>query len=160
MVFWVCFWLATEFAISWSAFLVSLTFNSSAAVILPVVLLNFIVAIHMRFMAQKAIKSREVRYRWFRVYEGTAPEYMLMARDHYKGFFEIPILFYLLCVILFSMNDVTSVDLWIAWLFVLTKFVHSYIRMTSNYVPYRAYSFYICFLILFCGWVNLVIKII
>jgi len=128
--------------------------------ILPVVLLNFIVAIHMRVMAQKAIKSREVRYRWFRVYEGTAPEYMLMARDHYKGFFEMPILFYLLCVILFSINDVSSVDLWIAWLFVLMKFVHSYIRMTSNYVPYRAYSFYICFLILFCGWVNLVIKII
>ena len=59
--------------------------------ILPVVLLNFIVAIHMRLMAQKAIKSREVGYRWFRVYEGAAPEYMLMARDHYKGFFEIPI---------------------------------------------------------------------
>ena len=128
--------------------------------ILPVVFLNFTVTIHMRFMAQKAIKSREVSYRWFRVYEGTAPEYMLMARDHYKGFFEIPILFYLLCVILYVTDSVNSIDIWIAWLFVLMKFIHSYIRMTSNYVPHRAYSFYICFFILFCGWVNLTIKII
>ena len=127
--------------------------------ILPVILLNFIVTVHMRIMIQKAIKTREVRYKWFRAYEGTAPEYMLITRHHYKNFFEIPILFYVLCVIIYVLDDVNSIDIWIAWLFVMLKFVHSYIRMTSNYVPYRAYSFYGCLIMLFCGWVNLAIKI-
>ena len=113
----------------------------------------------MRIMIQKAINTREVRYKWFEAYEGMAPEYMLIARHHYKNFFEIPVLFYVLCVIIYVLDDVNSIDIWIAWLFVMLKFVHSYIRMTSNYLPYRAYSFYGCLIMLFCGWVNLAINI-
>ena len=127
--------------------------------ILPVILLNFIVTVHMRIMILKAIKTREVRYKWFRAYEGTAPEYMLIARHHYKNFFEIPILFYVLCAIIYVLDDVNSIYIWIAWLVVMLKFVHNCIRVTSNYVPFRAYSFYGCLIMLFCGWVNLAIKI-
>ena len=127
--------------------------------IFPVILLNFIVMVHMRVMIQKAIRTREVRYRWFRAYQGSAPEYMLVARHHYKNYFELPILFYVLCIVLYVTDDVSSIDLWIAWLFVIFKAVHSYIRMTSNHVPYRAYTFYGCALVLFCGWISLAIKI-
>ena len=102
----------------------------------------------MRYTIGKAIKKRDVEYKYFRAYEGSAPEYMLVSRHHYKNFFEIPFLFYLLCLVLYSINDVSTIDLWIAWLFVIFKFGHSYIRMTSNYVPYRAYSFYGCVIFL------------
>ena len=115
--------------------------------------------VHMRVMIQKAIKTREVKYRWFRAYKGSAPEYMLVARHHYKNFFEIPILFYVLCIVLYVFDDVSSIDIWIAWLFVIFKVVHSYVRMTSNHVPFRAYAYYGCAIVLFCGWVNLAIKI-
>ena len=127
--------------------------------ILPVVFLNFFVVFHLRYVIEKAVKKREVRYRWFRVYEGSAPEYMLAARHHYKNFFEIPILFYFLCIILYVIDDVRNLDLWIAWLFVVFKFIHSYIRLTSNYVPNRAYAFYICVLLLLGGWTYLAIRI-
>ena len=127
--------------------------------ILPVVFLNFIIVFHMRYVIDKAIKKREVRYSWFRVYEGSAPEYLLAARHHYKNFFEIPVLFYLLCIILYVIDDVRDLDLWIAWLFVFFKLIHSYIRLTSNYVPNRAYAFYICVLLLLGGWIYLAIRI-
>ena len=127
--------------------------------ILPVVLMNFIVMFHMRYMIVKAIKKRDVKYKFFRAYEGSAPEYLLTSRHHYKNFFEIPILFYLLCLVLYMIDDVSAIDLWIAWLFVLFKGIHSYIRITSNYVPYRAYSFNVCVFLLFGGWIVLVIKI-
>ena len=127
--------------------------------ILPVVLMNFIVMFHMRYMIVKAIKKRDVKYKYFRAYEGSAPEYLLTSRHHYKNFFEIPILFYLLCLVLYMIDDVSAIDLWIAWLFVLFKGIHSYIRITSNYVPYRAYSFNVCVFLLFGGWIVLVIKI-
>ena len=127
--------------------------------ILPVVLMNFIVMFHMRYMIVKAIKKRDVKYKYFRAYEGSAPEYLLTSRHHYKNFFEIPILFYLLCLVLYMIDDVSAIDLWIAWLFVLFKGIHSYIRITSNYVPYRAYSFNVCVFLLFVGWIILVIKI-
>jgi len=127
--------------------------------ILPVVLMNFIVMFHMRYIIVKAIKKRDVKYKFFRAYEGSAPEYLLTSRHHYKNFFEIPILFYLLCLVLYMIDDVSAIDLWIAWLFVLFKGIHSYIRITSNYVPYRAYSFNVCVFLLFGGWIILVIKI-
>jgi hypothetical protein len=127
--------------------------------ILPVVLMNFIVMFHMRYMIVKAIKKRDVKYKYFRAYEGSAPEYLLTSRHHYKNFFEIPILFYLLCLVLYMIDDVSAIDLWIAWLFVLFKGIHSYIRITSNYVPYRAYSFNVCVFLLFGGWIILAIKI-
>ena len=127
--------------------------------ILPVVFLNFFVVFHMRYVIEKAIKKREVRYRWFRVYKGSAPEDMLAARHHYKNFFEMPILFYLLCILLYIIDDVRDLDLWITWLFVVFKYIHSYIRITSNYVPNRAYAFYICVLLLSGGWIYLAIKI-
>ena len=127
--------------------------------LLPVVFMNFFVIFHMRYVIEKAIKKREVRYSWFRVYDGSAPEYMLAARHHYKNYFELPILFYLFCIILYVINDVRDLDLWIAWLFVVFKLIHSYIRLTSNYVPNRAYAFYICVLLLLGGWIYLAIRI-
>ena len=127
--------------------------------ILAVVLMNFIVMFHMRYMISKAIKNRDVEYKYFKAYESSAPEYLLISRHHYKNFFEIPILFYLLCLVLYMIDDISAIDLWIAWLFVVFKGVHSYIRITSNYVPYRAYSFFVCVFLLFGGWINLTIKI-
>lgn len=127
--------------------------------ILAVVLMNFIVMFHMRYMISKAIKNRDVEYKYFKAYESSVPEYLLISRHHYKNFFEIPILFYLLCLVLYMIDDVSAIDLWIAWLFVIFKGVHSYIRITSNYVPYRAYSFFVCVFLLFGGWINLTIKI-
>ena len=90
--------------------------------ILPVVFLNFFVMLHMRYVINKAIKKREVRYGYFKAYEGSAPEYVLAARQHYKNFFEMPILFYLLCIILYVIGDVNKLDLWIAWLFVVSRY--------------------------------------
>ena len=127
--------------------------------ILAVVLMNFIVMFHMRYMISKAIKNKDVEYKYFKAYESSAPEYLLTSRHHYKNFFEIPILFYLLCLVLYMIDDVSAIDLWIAWLFVVFKGIHSYIRITSNYVPYRAYSFFVCVFLLFGGWINLTIKI-
>ena len=127
--------------------------------ILAVVLMNFIVMFHMRYMISKAIKNRDVEYKYFKAYESSAPEYLLISRHHYKNFFEIPILFYLLCLVLYMIDDVSAIDLWIAWLCVVFKGIHSYIRITSNYVPYRAYSFFVCVFLLFGGWINLTIKI-
>ena len=128
--------------------------------VLPVVLMNFIVMFHMRYMIVKAIKNRDTKYKYFRAYAGSAPEYLLTARHHYKNFFEIPILFYLLCLVLYIIDDVSAIDLWIAWLFVIFKGIHSYIRITSNYVPYRAYSFNVCAFLLLGGWIILAIKIV
>ena len=127
--------------------------------ILPIVVLHFYAHVHLIANAYKAIKSREVKYRYFQVYEGGAPGYLKAARDHYKNFTEQPILFYLLCVLLFVTESVITLDIYLAWGYVLFKTIHSFIRFTSNYVPHRAKIFYVCYFILTAGWIRFVISL-
>ncbi|MDP6684647.1 MAG: MAPEG family protein [Candidatus Marinimicrobia bacterium] len=125
--------------------------------IFPIVVLHLYAHIHLWINAYKAIKSREVKYRYFRVYKSDAPDYLKSARDHYKNFSEQPVLFYLLCVLLFITENVTTLDIYLAWGYAFFKFIHSYIRFTSNYVPHRAKAFYACFIILSAGWIRFLI---
>ncbi|GIT74313.1 MAG: hypothetical protein Ct9H300mP29_3070 [Candidatus Neomarinimicrobiota bacterium] len=69
--------------------------------VLPVVLMNFIVMFHMRYMIVKAIKNRDTKNKYFRAYEGSAPEYLLTARIIIKTFLKYPFYFfyYVLCFI-------------------------------------------------------------
>ena len=126
--------------------------------ILPIVALHLFAHIHLIVNAYRAIKSREVKYRYFRVYEGDAPDYLKAARDHYKNFTEQPILFYLLCVLLFVTESVITLDIYLAWGYVLFKTTHSFIRFTSNYLPYRSKAFFVCYFILSAGWIRFVIS--
>ena len=126
--------------------------------ILPIVALHLFAHIHLIVNAYRAIKSREVKYRYFRVYEGDAPDYLKAARDHYKNFTEQPILFYLLCVLLFVTESVITLDIYLAWGYVLFKTIHSFIRFTSNYLSYRSKAFFVCYFILSAGWIRFVIS--
>ncbi|MFC1482044.1 hypothetical protein ACFL6E_07370, partial [Candidatus Neomarinimicrobiota bacterium] len=47
-----------------------------------------------------------------------------------------------------------SVDIALAWGFVLLRCVHSYIRWTSNFVPYRYRIFVAGGTILLAGWIK------
>ena len=93
------------------------------------------------------------------MYEGDASDYLKAARDHYKNFTEQPILFYLLCVLLFVSESVITLDIYLAWGYVLFKIIHSFIRFTSNYVPHRAKVFYVCYFILTAGWIRFIISL-
>ncbi len=127
--------------------------------ILPIVFLHLYAHVHLWINAYRAIKTRDVKFRYFRVYKGEAPDYLKTARDHYKNFSEQPILFYLLCVLLFVTESVTTLDIYLAWGYTFFKTLHSLIRFTTNYVPHRANMFYICYFILLTGWVRFMISL-
>ena len=50
---------------------------------------------------------------------------------------QITVLFYVLCIVLASINGVTTFALTVAWLFVISRYLHTYVHITSNYVPLR-----------------------
>ena len=55
--------------------------------------------------------------------------------------FQFPVVFYVLCIVLASLNAVGTAALAVAWLFVAARYVHAYVHVTSNYVPARMRSF-------------------
>ena len=124
-----------------------------------VVLLTIISMIKMRLVLDKHLKSRTLKFKYLKVYDGNVPEDLEQARQHYKNYFELPVLFYLLLVFIYATDNVNQYDIILAWLFVFFKGVHSYIRMTNNYVPSRAKAFILALIVLLCGWINFIVRL-
>lgn len=65
------------------------------------------------------------------------PEDVLKVSNNIDNQFQLPILFYVVCLCLAILNAVTTVALVLAWVFVLSRYFHTYIHINSNYVPNR-----------------------
>jgi hypothetical protein len=55
--------------------------------------------------------------------------------------FQLPIVFYVLCLILANIGAVNGLVLTVCWVFVATRWVHVYVHVTSNHVPTRLRAF-------------------
>ncbi|MFT5571550.1 MAG: hypothetical protein ACI9FR_000467 [Cryomorphaceae bacterium] len=55
--------------------------------------------------------------------------------------FQLPIIFYVLCLILADIGAVNGLVLGVCWAFVATRLVHVYVHVMSNYVPSRQKAF-------------------
>ncbi|MBC8344701.1 MAG: MAPEG family protein [Candidatus Marinimicrobia bacterium] len=123
--------------------------------------LTFFVTARLYFVQYKATKRREVKYGFFSVYQGEAPEFIQAARDHYKNMFELPVLFYLWAVILFASGQVDAADLVLSWLFVISRYIHSFIRATDHTkLLFRLSMFSMGYFLILMGWVKLLIQLI
>lgn len=122
--------------------------------------LTMFVSIILLIKNIRATLAKRVSLKFFALYQGEAPDDLLQARDHYKNLFELPVLFYLLCLLIYIIDVTTPTDVFLAWSFVLSRIIHSYIRATTNWVPHRFKAFIIGFLILFLHWSYFLGKII
>ncbi|WP_438749983.1 MAPEG family protein [Pararhizobium sp. O133] len=66
--------------------------------------------------------------------------------------FELPLLFYLVCVLLYVTAGVSQAVVIIAWLFVLSRLAHAYVHVTSNRLMVRQRLFVVGFVLNFVLW--------
>jgi len=71
------------------------------------------------------------------------PEAVSYPSNNLKNLFELPVLFYALCLLLYVTGNVDAVYLSAAWAFVGFRFLHSLIHVTINIVMAR----FLCYLI-------------
>lgn len=76
------------------------------------------------------------------------PDNVLKASNNLANQFQLPVLFYVLCLIFFVTNGVSVLVLALAWTFVVSRLVHSYVHITTNYVPHRMRIFILGYLVL------------
>ncbi len=65
------------------------------------------------------------------------PESVLKINNNIRNQFEVPVLFYVLTIILWQLNETGVLAQLLAWTFVISRVVHAYIHTGSNYVPAR-----------------------
>lgn len=67
--------------------------------------------------------------------------------------FELPLLFYLVCVLLYLTAGAGPLAVIVAWLFVISRLAHAYVHVTSNRLMVRQRLFTLGFVLNFVLWV-------
>ncbi|MFK8021450.1 MAG: MAPEG family protein [Pseudomonadales bacterium] len=113
---------------------------NNSLIFLPVIAqiaLTLYVYVALLGAKKKAVKAGEVDEERRALYEDAWPESVQKINNNIRSQFEIPVLFYVLCVVLWASNGVSALSLAVASLFVLSRCCHLYVHTGSNLVPLR-----------------------
>jgi hypothetical protein len=83
------------------------------------------------------------------------PGDVALPNRNYMNLLELPTLFYAVCLALFALGHVESVDLVIAWVYVGLRVLHSIVHLTYNDVRHRLAVFATSNIVLSVLWVRL-----
>jgi hypothetical protein len=81
------------------------------------------------------------------------------AADNFRNLFEVPVLFYLLCIALAVTGASTPAFVAAAWGYVVLRALHSLIHVTYNRVVHRFLVYVASTLLLFGMWIAFFIRI-
>ena len=125
------------------------------------VFLNIFLIFRLLYMAAKFAQGKKVKLSQFRIFEGEFPDRLRSARQHFQNMLQIPILFYLLCLLNILFNNYTQFDIIMCWCFVVFRVLHFFIRLqnqkTINIIP-RTLVFIVSLIFLTIGWISLLIN--
>ena len=123
------------------------------------VCLTFILYIKNRLDVGRAIKEKELALKYVKLYNIDPPDYVDLSRQTLKNQFESPILFYVLVCMLFVNDNLTNLDLVLAWIYAISRYLHAYVRLSRNYIPHRALLFTLGLVILLVSWISFLTKL-
>lgn len=117
------------------------------------VLLTLAVAIRMYHTRIAELRTRRIRPQELATSRGAASLENVAAADNFRNLFELPVLFFAVCPVLYITNEVTPLQLTLAWAFVFSRIAHSLIHITYNRVMHRFRVFVLGMLSVFSMWV-------
>ena len=123
--------------------------------------LTLFVALRLGYLRYTAVAKREVDLRYFKSYDSfDEPERLRITSRHLINLLEMPMLFYIICILAFVTNQSSALLVSLAWGYVAARLVHSYIHLGANVVLWRFRVFGLSILILAAMWLIMLINII
>ncbi|TIS54582.1 MAPEG family protein [Mesorhizobium sp.] len=122
------------------------------------VLLVYIVYVVMGRRRFAAVKSGEAKVGQFKT-RSTEPASSVTVANNLSNQFELPVLFYALCLALHAASSVNYLTLALMWIFVVSRYVHAWIHLTSNRLLLRNRSFVLGLVVLGLGWIWLALHL-
>lgn len=120
------------------------------------ILLTFIVGLVTMKHRIASVKNGSVNPTYFKLMEGQeVPEIITKTSRCFNNMFEVPLLFYVGCLLYISFGFESSIGLLFAWLFVVMRYVQAYVHLTYNHLIHRMLSFWVAFLSAMGLWLNL-----
>lgn len=101
-----------------------------------------------------AVRDKKIDPNFFRAYQGfDEPESLRIVSRHVINLFETPVLFYVGAIFVLITGQTNSLLLTVSWLYVLTRYAHTYIHLTSNAVMIRFRLYLLSLMLLLALWV-------
>ena len=129
---------------------------SQEAIFLPVIALaalTFGIGIWFGILRFHAVKNGDINPGYYKLNRGAKlPEYYAKVNNNYNNLLEIPILFYVVSILIYVTDSTDTTYLIMSWLYVGTRYIHSYIHTTYNNVRHRRIPFLLGTFILITEW--------
>lgn len=111
--------------------------------VITLILGTLIFTAFMGITRVKGARSGNVDYRIFKVYRNkeNMPDTMLKMSNHYDNLMTMPILFYLIVTMIYVTQNVDNAFVFLAWAYVITRLVHSFIHLGQNHPLKRFFAF-------------------
>ena len=134
--------------------LVAILLPMFAQVVLTFVLLGWMSLLRLRVVRRGDVSPQQVALR-----EPAWPPHVMQVGNAFQNQLELPMLFYVV-ILLALATDALDVTLYVlSWMFVLSRYVHSYIHVTSNRLDRRTAVFVVGAIALFLMWVIVIARI-
>jgi hypothetical protein len=122
-----------------------------ALIFLPVLvqmLLTLVLYVVLQRVKTRAARAGEVDERRRALHEDAWPDYVRQVNNNIRNQFELPVLFYALCLVLWALQAAGTLAQVLAWGFVLSRIAHAWVHTGSNVVPLRRRIFTVGVLLL------------
>jgi hypothetical protein len=131
-------------------------------VLLPVFVLiglTFALLLGMASLRTRALTSRQISLKDIALGQPNWPERATQIGNCFRNQFELPLLLYVLIALALPLRHADLFIVLMSWVFVVTRFVHAGIFVTSNEVRTRSLAWFAGVLVLFAMWIYFALKI-
>lgn len=134
---------------------------SVQAVLLPVFVLiglAFALLMGMAVARTRSLRSGETRFEDVALREPNWSARATQIANCFSNQFEVPVLFYILIALALPLRHADLVIVVLSWVFVITRFVHAGIFVTSNNVPQRGLVWFAGVVVLLVMWIYFALR--
>jgi len=131
-------------------------------VLLPVFVLvglTFFLMLWMVTARTRAVKARETSVKDIAAGQAKYPARVAQIGNCFSNQFEVPLLFYFLIALALPLRRADLFIVLMSWVFVVTRFAHAGIFVTSNDVRTRSLAWFAGVIVLFVMWLYFALKI-
>jgi len=135
---------------------------SAQMVLLPVFVLvglTFALLLWMAGVRRQALVDGETRVRDVALGQPNWPTRATQVGNSFKNQFELPLLFYTLIALALPLRHADLFIVLMSWVFVVTRFAHAGIFVTSNDMKQRSLAWFAGVLVLFAMWIYFALRI-
>jgi hypothetical protein len=108
----------------------------------------------------KAVREGSLSIAYFKYNRGAKqPDYLIKISQHFQNLLETPQLFYLGSITILILERSDLIYLGLAWSYLISRLIHSWIHLGSNNVLHRKNAFVISYILIFIIWIRLLLQL-